>query len=238
MIRSICKQCGGPAVVGGSKPRVFCCMRCKAAWQRAQHPVSNEWLRAKYLDEGLSAAAIARIVGRDPKGVWIWLKGAGIPTRSRGNDKASHNFKPGQVSLFKGRHHTPEAREKFRQQSLADGRVPYLKDGKPYWKGKFGSEHVSWRGGVTPERQAFYSSDEWKAACKIVWTRADAKCERCGLDHRTIPKDERGSFHVHHIVSFMVRSLRAEPSNLALLCKRCHLFVHSRANANKELLAS
>jgi len=43
-------------------------------------------------------------------------------------------------------------------------------------------------------------------------------------------------FHVHHIVSFAVRELRAAVSNLALLCEDCHRFVHSNANTACEFL--
>lgn len=32
--------------------------------------------------------------------------------------------------------------------------------------------------------------------------------------------------------------LRAVPSNLALLCRPCHLWVHSRQNVNREFLAA
>jgi predicted HNH restriction endonuclease len=48
--------------------------------------------------------------------------------------------------------------------------------------------------------------------------------------------ESRGTFHIHHVVSFMVRELRAEPDNLVLLCKKCHLFVHSRKNKTSEFI--
>ena len=43
-------------------------------------------------------------------------------------------------------------------------------------------------------------------------------------------------FHIHHVVSFADKELRAEPSNLVLLCEACHQFVHSRENLTREYL--
>lgn len=96
--------------------------------------------------------------------------------------------------------------------------------------GRRGAEVHNWKGGCTPERQAFYTSREWAMACVEVWRRDDAKCKRCGIDH------EKRKIHVHHIVSFAVSELRAEPSNLVLLCVKCHRFVHSKRNNAGEFL--
>lgn len=102
----------------------------------------------------------------------------------------------------------------------------------PMWN-KRGELNPHWLGGVTPERQSFYVSQEWKTACSAVWKRDDAKCRRCGLDWR----DSKGiPFHIHHLVSFAVKESRAEVSNLILLCEICHNFVHSRKNINHEFL--
>lgn len=197
---------------------------------------SPEQLRRWYWDERKNCVEIGSLVGRDPKTVWSWMATAGIPTRRRGGASSPGSFSPGQVSAFKGKRHTLANRERFRTISIADGRVPYLKNGKHHLKGKRGADTPNWKGGHTPERQAFYSTAKWRAACVAVWHRADAKCERCGADHRLLTKEERGSFHVHHIVSFRVRALRADPTNLALLCAGCHRFVHSKANESREFL--
>jgi len=87
---------------------------------------------------------------------------------------------------------------------------------------------------LPPNARPFYQTPEWKKAVKAVCRRADAKCERCGVDHRKVRKQMK--FHVHHIVSFAVRELRAAVSNLALLCEDCHRFVHSNANTACEFL--
>lgn len=103
----------------------------------------------------------------------------------------------------------------------------------PMWN-KRGELNPRWLGGVTPERQEFYTSQAWKDACSSVWKRDNATCQRCGLyriDQPDMP------FHIHHIVSFAVRELRAEASNLVLLCETCHHFVHSRRNIDGEYLS-
>jgi 5-methylcytosine-specific restriction endonuclease McrA len=100
----------------------------------------------------------------------------------------------------------------------------------PMWNRK-GELNPNWKGGVSAERQAFYSSQEWKTACSEVWKRDHAMCQRCKLDY-----DAGMPLHIHHIVSFADKALRAEPSNLVLLCEGCHHFVHSRKNVSCEFL--
>jgi transposase-like protein len=102
----------------------------------------------------------------------------------------------------------------------------------PMWNRR-GELNPRWLGGITPERQAFYTSQEWKSACSAVWKRDKATCQRCKL-HRDDQKDM--PFHIHHIESFAVRDLRSVVSNLVLLCEVCHDFVHSRRNVNREFL--
>ena len=215
--------------------RHFCGMDCKASFQKLAKPVTKEWLEQKYLTEGLDCVQIGKIVSRDPKSVWNWMKDFGIPTRPRGSDVRQH-FVKGDPNPFAGMKHTAETKERLRKIAIADGRKPYKEENGPPWAGVTGDTHPSWKGGRTPERQAFYSSKEWVEAVKTVWHRADARCERCGLHHNNAK--QRGTFHVHHIVTFQVRSLRAEPTNLALLCTPCHRWVHSKDNHNKEWIGN
>jgi hypothetical protein len=102
----------------------------------------------------------------------------------------------------------------------------------PMWNMR-GELNPNWKGGVTPERQAFYMSDEWKVACLAVWQRDNAECQRCRLGRRTHPDMP---MHIHHIVSFADKELRADVDNLVLLCETCHHFVHSKENTNNEYL--
>lgn len=195
-------------------------------------PVSAQWLEQRYASEKLDCTQIGRLLARDPKTVWSWLRHYGIPTRPRGTN---HAQLPKDGSTFLGKRHTQETRARLRAIALLDGRVPFNPKVGPPMRGKRGAEAINWKGGITPERQAFYSSPQWRAACCAVWARADARCERCGLDSRACDL-KTSPFHVHHIVGFAVRDLRAALNNLALLCKSCHHFVHSRANLKREFL--
>lgn len=187
-------------------------------------------LRRLYIDERKGCPEIARGVGCDSTTVRVWLLAAGVNLRRRGD-----------IANMRGRHrapgwrHTPEAVEKVRVASIARGAVPYLRNGKHWLKGEPPEANPRWLGGVTPERQEFYRSPEWKAACVAVYRRADARCERCNADARKVDRG-LGLFDVHHIISFAVREFRAEVWNLALLCESCHYFVHSRANAERLFL--
>lgn len=96
---------------------------------------------------------------------------------------------------------------------------------------KRGELSSNWKGGITPERQEFYQSIEWKKACGFVWKRDNALCQRC-----KIKNNEGVPFHIHHIVSFKNKEIRANPDNLILLCKICHNYVHSKSNKHREFL--
>lgn len=235
-----CAECGDALMRrlfrpsdGGRIQNFFCDKSCKGSWQAKQKGYDANWLRAKYVDEGLSADEIALLVSRNAKSVWNWLKWYGIATRPRGHNQKNW-FHPGHNKSPRG----PVSDETKRKISASNtGKPKRPKGERHHLAGKTGPLSPTWRGGITPERQAFYASQEWRAACTAVWHRADAKCERCGKDHRQIDRKSE-AFHVHHIVSFAVRELRAEPSNLALLCDRCHRHVHSRKNVTHEFLGS
>lgn len=97
--------------------------------------------------------------------------------------------------------------------------------------GRSGQENPNWKGGITPERQAFYSSQEWKDVETAVRERDRGTCQRCGST-----ESGQRDMHVHHIAPFAVVHLRAEPSNLVLLCPRCHGFIHRRRNVGREFI--
>lgn len=197
------------------------------------HPLATrEWLEQKYLVEKLDMVQIGKILNRDPKTIFRLMRKYGIPTRPRGSNRDQNllNGRP------KGYKHTPETVKKIRLDAIKKGKVPYLKNGSHYIKGKRGNVVWNWKGGITPERQEFYRSQEWKEAVKAVWKRDNAICQRCKLDHRTLNRETARKFHIHHIASFEVRELRANPDNLILLCHPCHMWVHSSKNVNKEFI--
>lgn len=233
-----CRFCGKERVsLKRTVKRMYCNAKCKAEWQRTQKPVDRDWLYQKYIVEGISADEIAVLVDRDPKRVWEWLRDYGIPTRPRGHNHESNPafafwLDPNGQSPFKGKSHTPEFRKWMSDLAKAQGRVPYDPAVGPPFKGKRGAEVPSWKGGVTPERQAFYSTDEWKACVKAIWKRDDATCQKCEKRY-----NHKGrSFEIHHIVPFSCKRFRCEHWNLILLCAECHDWVHSLANTEGEFI--
>lgn len=192
---------------------------------------SREWLYQKYVVDGLGCPEIGELVGRDAKTIFYWLRKYEIQTRPRGHDTRQH-FKKG-VATNLGIKHTEEARKKISEASRQRGAVPYLRNGQHYNKGKRGAVVHNWKGGITPERQTFYRSEEWKKVAAEVWARDEGKCQRCGLDH----SEGKRKFHIHHIANFDNKELRARLDNLVLLCSPCHRFVHSQKNVNGEFLA-
>lgn len=194
---------------------------------------SKDWLVNEYITKKRTCNDIAKELKKDPKTIWSWLKKHEIPTRSRGGDSSSGSFKKGS-NIWVGRKHKQESKDKIREARIKDGRVPYLRNGEHWLKSVETKEHPNYKGGMSPERQSFYSSREWSEAVKKVWQRDKAICQKCGKHHNE--EKNRGNFHIHHLVSFQVRELRCEVSNLILLCKDCHRWVHSKKNINKKFL--
>jgi hypothetical protein len=197
-------------------------------------PVPDE-LRRQYLDLHLGGPEIAFFCGCDSTTARHWLVAAGVEMRSRGHDRRQH-FKAGQPSPFKGRRMSAESRAKVGAATRSRPNKGFMQNGVHYLKGAAPEKNPRWLGGLTPERQAFYRSPEWKAACVTVWHRADARCECCGLDSR-LPHAKAAGFHVHHILTFQVRETRADPGNLILLCRYCHSWVHGKDNPARYFLA-
>lgn len=183
----------------------FCNFTCKAEWQKRNNkPVTEEWLRDAYLVKMMDCTQIAKIVNRDPKSVWNWMKAFGIPCRPRG---ANHAQLPKDGSPMRG---------------------------KPMPKGNLSA---AWKGGITPERQAFYATDEWKECVKSVWRRDDALCQVCKLDYRFAERS-KVKFEIHHIDSFSIVERRSAIDNLMLVCQPCHRWIHSVKNTERRYLGA
>lgn len=184
-----------------------------------------------YTEMGLGCPDIGWLYDRDPKTVHVWLRSAGIPTRPRGSDPAQW-FKRGggDPRSFSGTKHSDATKKRISVSSK--GRTPYLRDGQHWLHTVAPDQNPNWKGGATPERQEFYRSPEWKRAVKSVWKRENGCCQRCALDWRIVDRATTPSFHIHHLVSFATRELRASVENLALLCRPCHYWVHSNANVD------
>lgn len=254
MAEYTCKNCGKKFNRSGKKPAVFCSLDCKGEWQRNQKAYDRDWLYQKYIVEGLSTYQIAKLVQRNPKQVYNWIRDYGIQLRERAWDTEEH--KPyhdkewlireyvekqrstGEIAADFGvneagiihfmRRHGIKRRNTSEARAVKHWGQPGEKN--PMY-GKRGEDTPNWKGGCTPERQAFYNSLEWIKVAKQVWERDERNCQRCGQ------RWHRGrKFHIHHIVSFSVQELRAELNNLVLLCAKCHRWVHSNQNVDKDFL--
>lgn len=204
----------------------FCDRVCKGEHQRQAKPVTKDWLFEQYVTKGLDTTQIAHIVKRDPKSVWNWLKDFEIPTRPRGTGSTVNQFQTGHKKCV-GRKLTQSTKDKIRAKCIERGSIPFDPAVGPNG-GRRGKDHPSWRGGITADRQAHYSSQEWIAVARQVWTRDKRTCQRCGKSH-----SKGQPFDIHHIVSFIVRELRTTLSNLVLLCEPCHYWVHGKQNKEK-----
>ncbi len=258
MVTSQCERCGKEIVRAGSIPGRFCSRKCAAEHRRETwKPVDRDWLYQKYVVEGLGTTRIGRLVGRHPKRVYEWLRDLGIPLREKwqGNVPSRQPFHdpdwlkseyekgrncydiaeecgvvPGTVFRYMVRFGI-ETRSTHESLRLAGTQVRLFGEKNPMW-GRKGPRATNWKGGITPERQAFYESEEWASACSAVWKRDKATCQRCGKKKT----GEDQVFCVHHIVSFAIKHLRADPANLVLLCEKCHRWVHSNANADRKFI--
>jgi HNH endonuclease len=205
---------------------------CKANWQigeREKLGYTKEWLESQYITLGKTANQIAKEIGRDPKRVWEWIRNYGLETRSRGS-YVSNQFQKGQESAFKGKSHSDESKQKFREFQLENSHL----------RGKFGKDHPrfglrpkSWKGGIAGLRQTVYGTQEWKECVKTVWKRDDATCQRCNLRKNNARETP---FDIHHIVSFEVAKLRTEVSNLILMCEPCHYWAHAKKNQPNQFI--
>ena len=237
-----CAWCGKEVVRYSKNPygeqikNHFCDNQCKGAWQRKQREdlgFTKEWLYEQYIVKGRDCHDIAREIGRNYKSVWNWIHDYGIETRKRGYGDPNTGFKKGHIPWDKGKHHSAETCEKIRQARLKDGHVPYLVNGK-HWLKQEGKHPGTWKGGITPERQAFYSSERWRLAEKYVRERDENTCKLCGMKQ---PEDCKRQFDIHHIYPFDKNKwLRANPDNLVVLCRKCHMFVHSSQNTERKFL--
>lgn len=253
MAQFICKTCGTKASRRGKKQGVFCSLKCKSEHQRQKKPVTREWLARHYTELGMSTYAIAKIVSRNPKQVFNWLVDLGIPTRQRtwsATPDPEKRLYQNQTWLMveyilKGRTASEIAKPFgvttanvlffLRRAGVAGRSMSETRAIKKWGSsgpangmyGRTGESNPNWNGGCSPERQDFYSSQEWKKCKRIVWKRDKGRCQRCECEK---------NLEYHHIVSFAVKELRAVSTNVTLLCDKCHDFVHSNKNTKKDFI--
>lgn len=193
------------------------------------------WLTQKYVVEGLSTYDIAALVGRDPKRIYEKLREFGIQTRPRGHNligQDNYMAQPGAVTPTKGR---PVSEETRLKSSLARKGNPRMsvRGARNGMAGRRGPLHHNFVDGSSPERQRLYGKREWTAFLRVIYARDNFRCVHCGVT-KTGPR----SLHVHHIAPWAGNpGLRYDPANVVTLCRECHQWVHSEANAVRAFVA-
>lgn len=80
---------------------------------------------------------------------------------------------------------------------------------------RFGENHHSWKGGVTPINEKLRRSAAYKVWRNAVFTRDDYVCQKCSK--------RGGKLHADHELPFAIYSdLRFEVLNGQTLCAECH----------------
>ena len=90
-----------------------------------------------------------------------------------------------------------------------------------------GDKNPAWKGGITPEILKQRVSTRYEVWRDEVYKRDNATCQKCGAKEK---------LHVHHVIGFANKEIRADANNLVLLCVKCHRFVHSKKNINGEFI--
>lgn len=95
--------------------------------------------------------------------------------------------------------------------------------------GRRGPESPAWKGGVTPARQALYSTAKWRSVARRIKAR-DRSCRLC----TSIIELE-----IHHIMPFSeAPDLAMEDTNLIRLCAKCHRPMKNREAAWAPVLSA
>lgn len=192
------------------------------------------WLLEQYVWFQRSTYDLGREVRRDPKRVYEKLRDFGVPTRPRGTNLTRRGgdcyaTQPGFRPQMTGRHHTEATRRRL--SVAASVPKPYLRGDRNGMARRRGPLSPTWKGGVTPERQAVYGRPAWKAVAAAVRARDRGCCRRCG-DHK-----QGHHLHIHHIAQWPdAPDKRMDADNLVCLCAGCHRWVHSRANTERSFL--
>ena len=132
MVEYICKQCGKKFNRNGKKIPVYCSRDCKGIAQRElkeiTQGITKDWLEKKYTEEGLSTYEIAKIVDRDPKRVYEWLKDYDIPIRNRAETLLKNSWWAlGYDSALKGNHLSEETKKKISETRI-ERKIPGLSE--------------------------------------------------------------------------------------------------------------
>jgi hypothetical protein len=169
---------------------------------------------------------------RSPKKYWSkeWLYDEYV-TKKKSSGVIAHeeNCTRNNIIYFLGKHKI-KRRDKIQARNLRTDRM--FGETNPMY-GKRGALCPSWKGGITPLRQELYHSPRWKTICQEVWIRDKRTCQRC---NKKAGWRNYKDFHIHHIIPFYFKDHIFDLNNLILLCRECHLWVHSKSNIYRDLI--
>ena len=194
----------------------------------------KDWLYEQYVVNNLSTYRIGKLVGRDNKSIYNQLKKFGIPTRKRGDnlskDGKDNYMKNCEENPFKGKKHSDETRQVLSDKGKSP--KPWLRGSNNGMYGRKGKLNPNYKDGSSAERQRLYASSEWKELVRQVFKRDNYLCQKCEEPHQY-----GNPLHSHHLKSWANNpDDRMDIDNLVTLCKKCHDFVHSKKNINKDFI--
>lgn len=132
-------------------------------------------------------------------------------------------FVKGQPSVFKGKKHTDEAKQKNREKHLGKNlgnQNGFIKGFTPYNKGKK-SPHLLQRNLTNNPNKGGATHPMWNGG-GIVWVtkqtllREDYTCQKCGLRDVEIVEVD------HILPKSIYPELKLDINNLQVLCPNCH----------------
>ena len=196
-----------------------------------------EWLRTKYVDEELTTVEIGRLVHRDMKSVWSQLKKFGIPTRPRGYylrrgpQSVNYMLQPGAIDPFLGRRHSAATRAVLRLK--ASGPKPWIRgrrNGMFNRRGHLAPAYID--GGGYDRRFASGGIVTWRTVRLRIIHQRGRTCQRCGTEANGYREPA-----LHHLIGWAGHpETRFDPTNIVVLCRACHRWVHSDQNTTGAFL--
>lgn len=205
---------------------------------------TEDWLRDAYLVQRLPVTSIAAELGCSRNGVFRSLRRMGIEPRSAAVLHLLAQLDTEWLRtqyIERGRSSYEIAAEigcdpKTIWRMLRDRGIPtrtrsevMRQTGRAQW---WGDSNPNYRDGSSNERDLIEIRFRWDEVRLRAYTRDGFKCKRCG-DRSHGP----GTLHAHHIRTWAGNpDLRFDDGNLVTLCRPCHRWVHSVANAASEFL--
>ena len=195
----------------------------------AKLDLNQKQIEQLYNIETKSLSQIAFIFNCSTQTILNRLKEFNIKRRSYSDSLKGRKIlwkdKIGKKSL--GRKLSKEARLKLSNSFL--GRKAWNKGLRKYTNpdlikyGKKGSDHPSWKGGISKENTKIRQSSEYKVWRDLVFKRDKYTCQKC--------KIIGGILNAHHIKSFATDiENRFNICNGITLCKKCHISITKELN--------